>query len=627
MNVLNCRFLSVCGFMVAVMAVLPAHAQSQVRFEIEAGSALVERAARVEFSVVFEEPPVVVLLTDTLDERPGLVQVTQVDEGGFEVVAVHPQPVDGLAANDYLQNPVVVNYLAVTEGRYVLPGGMAIEAGRENRQSVVVKNSNGAWKPVPFQQAFGSPPAVFHTLQSDESRRISGRVAQPWIVAASRKVAVDSFELALDAGESGSGALSAAESIGWVAIQRGEVAFLPDDGLAEVQLEVVAQISGVVGPDDDPDQNPVTDFPFDCARVGLSDNYLIHLAAKNTRQNKDGGWVRRCSQTPSSNAVALVVDEDYGSAPRFEREHRQELVSVLGINRAFHARFGLVADYPLDDCGLGLGGGRVIDVGPEAMDGIARGVIAEDVGQLPAPAPQCTAAAMPDTAVIEVADQPPLNLRGAMTVAAWVRAGDPAMAAETFATVVGKGPDAYRLVLERVCISKAPLLPPVVDRSAGLVGCGTVLGIVNRRWVWVARFEFINGLTGAGPSLFVTSSPVADNAFWEPEGEILSGQWQHIAATYDGFELRMFLDGVLRGVVSVGGSVVPINQNDAPLTIGVTAGEAGTWQEPLLGAVDEVTLWSGVLSSEQLEFEHRLRTRECLRCTRQLIFWREVYQN
>jgi hypothetical protein len=75
-----------------------------------------------------------------------------------------------------------------------------------------------------------------------------------------------------------------------------------------------------------------------------------------------------------------------------------------------------------------------------------------------------------------------------------------------------------------------------------------------------------------------------------PFGSSKLGQWHHIAATYDGKVMRVFVDGVQAGQLNFAGSIITNNNN---LTIG---GQAGYSSSLFGGALDETRIWNRALS-------------------------------
>lgn len=71
--------------------------------------------------------------------------------------------------------------------------------------------------------------------------------------------------------------------------------------------------------------------------------------------------------------------------------------------------------------------------------------------------------------------------------------------------------------------------------------------------------------------------------------------WSHIVATFDGSELRLYVDGVLEASAETPDLTIP--SNTRPLSIG--AEDDGT--RPFAGAVDAVALWGRALSAEEIQ--------------------------
>jgi hypothetical protein len=67
-------------------------------------------------------------------------------------------------------------------------------------------------------------------------------------------------------------------------------------------------------------------------------------------------------------------------------------------------------------------------------------------------------------------------------------------------------------------------------------------------------------------------------------------QWHHLAATYDGFTMRIYIDGVLAGSQNKAGTIT-VNNN--PLIIG---GQTGFIDEYFQGKLDDIRIWNRALS-------------------------------
>jgi hypothetical protein len=111
------------------------------------------------------------------------------------------------------------------------------------------------------------------------------------------------------------------------------------------------------------------------------------------------------------------------------------------------------------------------------------------------------------------------------------------------------------------------------------------------------------GIEAGGAVLFklARTDNQQDAAFQDFQaGQLVAGQWQHVACTYDGTMRRIFVNGVLAGQRATSGTIHP---GSTPLSVGAqlanTAG-SGTVQGYLLGAMDEVRLWNHARSESQI---------------------------
>jgi len=76
--------------------------------------------------------------------------------------------------------------------------------------------------------------------------------------------------------------------------------------------------------------------------------------------------------------------------------------------------------------------------------------------------------------------------------------------------------------------------------------------------------------------------------------QLVVGQWAHLAATYDGSSLRLYVNGVLASTTSVAGS---INVSSGVLRIGGN----NVWGEFFNGLIDEVRIYSRALSQTEIQ--------------------------
>ena len=72
-----------------------------------------------------------------------------------------------------------------------------------------------------------------------------------------------------------------------------------------------------------------------------------------------------------------------------------------------------------------------------------------------------------------------------------------------------------------------------------------------------------------------------------------AGKWYHLAGTFDGTNLKLYVNGVLEGTTTNGASLFGLSTSDAPLLVGKTYGSqwAGGSDEAFKGTIDEVRIY------------------------------------
>jgi hypothetical protein len=78
-----------------------------------------------------------------------------------------------------------------------------------------------------------------------------------------------------------------------------------------------------------------------------------------------------------------------------------------------------------------------------------------------------------------------------------------------------------------------------------------------------------------------------------PVGAVVAGQTYHVAGTYDGTTMRLYLNGVQVATTALTGAVT---QNTNTLTIGSWDGSS----EFLRGSIDEVAVYGTALSAARI---------------------------
>jgi len=116
----------------------------------------------------------------------------------------------------------------------------------------------------------------------------------------------------------------------------------------------------------------------------------------------------------------------------------------------------------------------------------------------------------------------------------------------------------------------------VICKSSNLINNGYVFPRTSDGWETV---EFLLHINGSWQVLAV------------PYGFDKINEWHHLAATYDGFFMRVYIDGILAGSQATTGAIT-VNNN--PLAIG---GQPGFTDEYFQGKIDEARIWNRALSS------------------------------
>ena len=280
--------------------------------------------ATIIFNQTFTTTPVVFALATSEGSQPGAVRVMNVTTTDFQIVQYEPPNLDGQHA--VMNN---VHYFAIEPGLHSLPDGTLLEAGAVATQRVQRGSGVGgpqSWETVGFASAFSARPILMAEIQT--MANTPGAQPQsplsPWLTAVVRNTGAASTELSLERSEVNSGSISQNETIGYVAIQpaAGVSGSFTDNASILINFDAFATGNVIDGWDNGCD---TVAFPS-----VNSSTRQVH-ATKSTRNENDGGWLRRCSL--GNNSIGLTVDEDqfFNS----ERSHGGESVDILVFSRPF----------------------------------------------------------------------------------------------------------------------------------------------------------------------------------------------------------------------------------------------------------------------------------------------------
>ena len=131
------------------------------------------------------------------------------------------------------------------------------------------------------------------------------------------------------------------------------------------------------------------------------------------------------------------------------------------------------------------------------------------------------------------------------------------------------------------------------SKSWGIMirGSGQLIGIIN-----TAENDFNGSSTsgdagGGGAAGYLYSTVVSGNV-----PKITDGKWHHVAMTYDGAMVRLYVDYVLRGYLAWSGTLAYDSGNTGKLCIGANYGTSyGAWD----GFIDEVRISDEALPPEK----------------------------
>ncbi len=118
----------------------------------------------------------------------------------------------------------------------------------------------------------------------------------------------------------------------------------------------------------------------------------------------------------------------------------------------------------------------------------------------------------------------------------------------------------------------------VISKSSYLQNSGYIFPRTNDNWNNIVFYLNFNAIGWEGLEVPYTGS---------------AGTWTHVAATYDGGYMRIYINGVMAGEREVIGTIT-VNPN--PLTVGFHNGYEGIESEYYKGSIDEIRIWRRALT-------------------------------
>lgn len=286
----------------------------------------------IGFQQVYNTAPVVVTIPTTQGSDSATIRIRNVTTAGFENTPVEPRDRDGRHV------AMSSAYMALEPGIHVLPDGNVLVAGFIDTNRV--QHGNGvtgvtSWENVDFGYTFSAPPTVIAAIQTmnneaGENGSLPPDVSSiPWLTVAIENITGSGFNVALERSQSNYGNVTQNERIGYIAMLNGANGSFFDSQNQSVQYLAETTPASIRGWNTTYQHN--YGVPFASAPISL--------VTKNTRNNPDGGWLRRHNAT-SSSRINLRVDED----DDFDNERsllaaEAESAGILSFSRNFVAEF------------------------------------------------------------------------------------------------------------------------------------------------------------------------------------------------------------------------------------------------------------------------------------------------
>ncbi|MDF2234795.1 choice-of-anchor Q domain-containing protein [Albimonas sp. CAU 1670] len=270
---------------------------------LETGTArLDDGGATISFRGDYVDPVVVAFVATRNGVQPAVVRISDVGPGSATLRLQEPNHLDGGHAFE------TVSYLVAEAGRWQLPGGQVFEAGRLDSSLL----TSQGFESVSFAAGFDARPALLTQVQTS--------AGVDFVVARSRAVDGDGFELAMQEEEALMDGGHAVETLGWIAFETG--AGGADDFLWEAGT------------------TPGVDHRGATTSLGAPHPVPTHaVAALSSFAGADPAWARGLSA--SATGFAAMVEED--ASADAETNHVGETLDWFAFSRA-----GLISALDID---------------------------------------------------------------------------------------------------------------------------------------------------------------------------------------------------------------------------------------------------------------------------------------
>lgn len=277
----------------------------------------------------FNNTPVAFVLPTIDGGNPANVRIRNVTTSSFQAAPTEPHREDG--PHIAMQS----SSIAVDKGNYTLPDGTKFEVGSVSTTAQQFGTGNpgtSTWQQVTFNVPFAATPIVVASIQTmnneaGEGGQLPPAVSSlPFLDVAIRNVTTTGFQVALERSEIADGSVTTPETIGYMAMEVATGSFVDDNSNTVVYKAF--SYNGVRGWSDGCIRG---NFPG-----GAFSSTPIVMASKRSRNNPDGGWVRRCHI--STSQIGIRIDEDRETEGDNERSvsvAQAESISVIAFSRSF----------------------------------------------------------------------------------------------------------------------------------------------------------------------------------------------------------------------------------------------------------------------------------------------------
>lgn len=492
-------------------------------------------------------PPLIFALPDQGTgypaDLPAAVRVRNVSTTSFEIVQLEP-PLDA-TDTDGSHPAMSIHYLAIEAGDHTLPDGTRLLAGTLDTIKYQAGSGISAtgWETVTITPVFTNTPGILTMIQSAANDSSTpGQPSFPWLTVAVTKTKVGKFDIALERSEVNRGAVNNNETIAYLAFEPNIQGVFLANNCVNIDYETIVTTPKVKGWDNQ------------CTTQLLNNSYSSLpnvLASKNTRNGRDGGWVRRCGL--STSQIQLAIDEDMFR--NSERLHNNEVVGIFAASSDFvydtstiQVCSDPIRDYRMDECYWTGNIGDIKDSSVNAADSTAiNGADTYETG-----AKMCYSGRFAD---------PVLNARYAEVDTPFSLAAD-----WTFSTWV-----------------QFPLDATGHQDFAGttLHMFGSVTGVGDLAYLVLSGADLQWGVSDT------TGTSLRQDLPDYPAG------WKHFTAVKNGTTTRLYVDGVFVDEILLGttGSVEMLLQST----------DASPGNSQTLGAnADELKIWDSVLTDQEI---------------------------